>query len=255
MKTKRLYKLLAALLCAVTVASCVGCSSGSEPGPASPKETETAQPVKAETDVRPEVFSADEYLLYQNVFYADYGKEIDGDKMEKEGVFTILYDAYKDRQRCYVWGYYDQTKCCDWQWELVPEEGAELPVIGSLVTVTGTFEYNEDALDKYWIKDAHFEVRSTYTGPTAERDMRSMSCTLERVQMINVMNRQDAFQGKTFLAYGRIASLGSLEDPYYNGSWQIDIIWDGEVPAIGTLVELSGTIKDGKLIVSTINET
>ena len=74
-------------------------------------------------------------------------------------------------------------------------------------------------------------------------------------QMINVMNRQDAFQGKTFLAYGRIASLGSLEDPYYNGSWQIDMIWDGEVPAIGTLVELSGTIKDGKLIVSTINET
>ena len=252
---KRLIKLLTAFLCALAVISCVGCSSGSDPGSSSPEETGTVPAVQTETDKRPEVFSADEYLLYQNVFYADYGKEIDGDDVKKEGVFTILYDAYKDRQRYYVWGYYDQTKCCDWQWELVPEEGAELPVIGSLVTVTGTFEHNEDALDKYWIKDAHFEVTSTYTGPTAERDMRSMSCTLERVQMINVMNRQDAFQGKTFLAYGRIASLSSLEDPYYNGSWRIDFFWDGEVPAIGTLVELSGTIKDGKLVVGAINET
>ena len=84
--------------------------------------------------------------------------------------------------------------------------------------------------------------------------MRSLSCTLERVQMLNVIYRKESFEGARFLAYVRIASSGSLEDPYYDNSWEIDMIWDGEVPAIGTLVEVSGTIRDGKLAVESINE-
>ena len=84
--------------------------------------------------------------------------------------------------------------------------------------------------------------------------MRSMSCTLERVQMLNVIYRQDSFENDGFLAYGRIASAGALEDPYYDNSWQIELIWDGEVPAIGTLVEVSGTISEGKLVVESISE-
>ena len=76
-----------------------------------------------------------------------------------------------------------------------------------------------------------------------------MSCTLERVQMINIITHPEDFNNKEFLAYGRIASLNSLEDPYYDGSWHIDISWDGEIPGIGTLVEIAGSIQDGKLIV------
>ena len=256
MISKKAIKFTAALIAVLTVISFVGC--GSDPKGGSGKTTgggtETASSGPDVSDERPEVFSQDEYLLYQNVFYADYGKEQDGKEVEKEGIFTVLYDAYKNRQRFYVWGYYDQTRCCDWQWEFVPKDGEELPPVGSLVTVKGTFKSSGDALDGYWITDPEVKVKTEYSGDTAERDMLSMSGTLERVQIINIMNRQDAFEGNDFSAYGRVASMSSIEDPYYNGSWQIDIIWDGELPAIGTSVELHGTVKEGKLLVESIKE-
>lgn len=244
---------MSAVLAAVTVLTCAGCGAapsgqtGTVPSGTEPSGT-------GSSDERPEVFSQDEYLLYQNVFYADYGKEADGKKVEKEGVLASIYDAYNGKMRYYVWGYYDQTKCCDWQWEIVPQDAGSLPPVGSLVVASGTFASSEDALDGYWITDASVKVKTEYRGPTAERDMRSLSCTLERVQMLNVIYRKESFEGARFLAYGRIASSGSLEDPYYDNSWEIDMIWDGEVPAIGTLVEVSGTIRDGKLAVESINE-
>ncbi len=253
MTAKRMIRILSAVLAVFAVLACAGCgvSQSEQTGPA-PSGTES--PEKGASDARPEVFSQDEYLLYQNVFYSDYGKELDGSTAEKEGVFASIYDAYNGRLRYYVWGYYDQTRCCDWQWELVPQNTDDLPPVGSLVTVSGTFASSENALDGYWIEDAAIEVKTEYSGPTAERDMCSLSCTLERVQMLNVMSRQDSFQDEEFLAYGRIASSGSLEDPYYDNSWEIELIWDGEVPAIGTLVVVSGTIRDGKLAVESISE-
>lgn len=252
MKTLKLKRIISALLAALLIAACAGCGSAS-PEEAVPSGQEAPESSGQEaSEERPEVFSQDEYVLYQNIFYEDYGKDYDGARVEKEGVFASLYDAYNGRQRYYVWGYYDQTKCCDWQWEFVPREGEALPPVGSLVTVTGTFVYNDEALDKYWIVDAHTELKRAYSGTTAETDMYSMSCTLERVQILNIKYRSDSFQNKEFLAYGRIASLNSLQDPYYDGSWEIDFTWDGTVPAIGTLVMLSGRISDGKLIVASM---
>ena len=252
MKTLKLKRIISALLAALLIAACAGCGSAS-PEEAVPSGREAPESSAQEAaGVRPESYSQDEYVLYQNIFYKDYGKDYDGKKVEKEGVFAELYDAYNSRQRYYVWGYYDQTKCCDWQWEFVPREGESLPPVGSLVTVTGTFVYDDDALDKYWITDAQIGLKTAYSGQTAETDMYSMSCTLERVQMLNIKYRSDAFNDKEFLAYGRIASLNSLEDPYYDGSWEIDFTWDGTVPAIGTLVMLSGRISDGKLSVASM---
>ena len=238
MRSRIPYSVISFILAAAVVCGCCGCAaSGLQDQPA------------GKSDERQEVFSQEEYVLYQNIFYNGYGADYDGKPAVKEGVFAIISDAYNNRQRYYVWGYYDQTRCCDWQWEFVPQPGEELPPVGSLVKVTGTFVSDTDALDGYWIKDAHTELKTEYSGSAAEINMYCMSCTLERVQIYNIMYRSEAFADKEFSGYARIASLDKLEDPYYNGSWQIEFSWDGAIPAIGTLVEITGLTRDGKLIV------
>lgn len=257
----KMKALLALLLALAVAAACAGCGESAAETPtetvAAPTET-AAVPTESLPDAaveeRPEVFSQDEYMLYQNIFYSGYGQDYDGKPTEKEGVFAVIHDAYNDCTRYYVWGYYDQTRCCDWQWEFVPQDASALPPVGSLVNVTGTFAYDESALDKYWIKDASVALKTEYAGPTAELDMRSMGATLERVQMYNIMYHPDVFDGQTYLAYGRIASVNSIQDPYYDGSWSNTITWGGSLPAIGTLVEVSGTVENGTLSVQTMDE-
>ena len=79
-----------------------------------------------------------------------------------------------------------------------------------------------------------------------------MSDTLERVQIINVRRFPDYFKDKTYSAYGRIKTIDSIQDPYYNGSWDIPIVGQNEIPGIGTTVVLTGSVSDGKLIVVTM---
>ena len=201
---------------------------------------------------RQETISQDEYVLYQNVFYNGYAKKLDGKSVKKVGVFAVLHDEYSHVERYYVWGYYDQTKCCDWQWEFSPKDGEELPPVGSLVTVEGTFVSDEAALDDYWIRDATVQTKTAYVGSDYEIDMYVMSDTLERVQIINFRRFPDYFEGKTFIGYGRIKSPDTLQDPYYDGSWEIGFTYSGTVPAIGTTVVLSGTVRDGSLLVQTL---
>ena len=197
------------------------------------------------SDQIPIVLDQQEYLLYQNIFYNGYGSQYDGKTVTKQGVFAVLKDAFSKRDRYYVWGYLDQTKCCDWQWEFVPEDPDHLPPVGSEISVEGIFVSNEDALDSYWIDNAKVKTLTEFTGKAVELNMRAMSDTLERVQVINIIRIPDSFQNTEFMAYGRIASAGILQDPYYDGSWQIPYTSDAEVPAIGTLVILDGHIVDG----------
>lgn len=248
MLAKTVKRILPLILAAVVASSLAGC------GGRSAEESGVESSAVSGTDTRQEVFSQDEYVLYQNVFHGDYGKQIDGSPVEKEGVFAELYDAYNGKQRYYVWGYYDQTKCCDWQWEFVPREGEELPPVGSRISVTGTFESNGDALDGYWIASAGVTTVTKYTGQAPEIDMCSMSCTLERVQMYNLMYKPEFFEGKEFSAYGRVASPDSLKDPYYDGSWETKIVWDKDIPAIGTVVTVTGKVDGGKLAVGAMKE-
>jgi hypothetical protein len=239
---KRSFVFLLVLALALGCCACSGSGGGTAASTAQPAEP-------TETGERPEVFSQDEYTLYQNIFYNGYGPQFEGKTVQKEGVFASVVDAYNGVVRYYVWGYYDQTRCCDWQWEFVPKDGEDMPQVGSQIAVKGTFASDEAALDGYWIVDAEVLPQQVYTGDTAEIDMRSMSCTLERVQMYNVMYRSDSFEGREFSAYGRIASLDPLmlEDPYYDGSWQNAFTWGGEVPAIGTTVVLHGNVAGGAL--------
>ena len=239
MTAKRLTLL--ALLCAVLLA-CTACGDNNS------AEVST-------TSELPVVLNQGEYVLYQNIFYNDYGSRYDGTEVTKQGVFATIYDAYRNVTRYYVWGYLDNTKCCDWQWEIKVKNTNNLPANGSLVSVKGTFASSDDALDGYWITDPQITVKTKYENPAAaDLDMCTMSDTLERVQVINIINRFEAFEGKSFSAYGRILSMTMLQDPYYDGSWQIPFTPKAgtQMPAIGATVELRGTVTGGKLTDSTL---
>ena len=163
----------------------------------------------------------------------------------KEGTFATLFDAYNNVTRNYVWGYNDQTKCCDWQWELKVDDESDLPKNGSLITVSGTYEENESALDKFWIIHPTITVKKAFAGREFDIDMQSMDNTLERVQTSNIVRKAEAFEGKTVCGYGRILNATTLQDPYYDNSWTIGITGDFDVPAFGTLVLVSGTVYNG----------
>lgn len=240
-RMKRFGIIISIILTASVILLTVGCStsSGGEVG---------------YSDERQGTVNQNEYVLYQNVFYNGYAKDFDGKSVKKVGVFAVLHDAFNDLDRYYVWGYRDSTKCCDWQWEFTPKKGQKLPAVGSLVTVEGTFVSDEQALDNYWIKDAIVTTNTVYTGTTYDVNMYVMSDTLERVQLINLQRFPDYFKDQTFIAYGRIKTMTSFQDPYYDGSWYYEFTYDGTVPGIGKTVVLSGTLTDGALVVQTLEQ-
>ena len=238
---------------------CCGCESGKSSGEngATPNGTSSGGAgsnlnAESTSEERLEKISQEEYVLYQNIFYNDYAKIFDGKTVKKVGIFATLHDAFNKVDRYYVWGYYDNTKCCDWQWEFTPKKGETLPPDGSLVTVEGVFSYATQALDKYWIKNATVKTKTAYVGTSFDLNMYLMSDTLERVQIINVESIPDYFRGKTFSAYGRIKGVNTLQDPYYDGSWEIGFSYNGSVPSVGKTVYLSGSVGDGELIADSL---
>ena len=206
-----------------------------------------------QTSEIPTLLDQTEYLLSQDIFKNDKGSSYIGKTVTKRGVYATIQDAFSKVTRYYVWGYLDNTLCCDWQWEFVPAEPDKLPPVGSLIQVKGTFEYDENnALDKYWITGATVVTEQEYTGPQADLNMTAMSDTLERVQVANIVYVPEPFEGKTAFAYGRAAGTNTLEDPYYNDSWQIEYAYQGETPAIGSLITMKGSITNGMITADTI---
>ena len=238
-KDKRLL-LAALLLAAVLLCTACGGNDGS-----SENDSHTVSEV-------PVVLNQAEYLLYQNIFYNQTGDQYVGQDFTKQGVFGVIYDAFSEMTRYYVWGYLDNTRCCDWQWEIKIDDPKNLPASGSLVSVKGTFGASEDALDGYWLTSPEITALSRYTGGGQELDMYTLSDTLERVQVLNIYYFPDVFEGKTFSAYGRVFSTSALQDPYYDGSWQIPFTAKETVPAIGTTVLLTGTVTNGALSADTL---
>ena len=227
---KRSLLILMLVACAVL---CVACAGG----------TATAKEI---TEV-PVILNQAEYVLYQQIYFNDTGMDYVGKTVNKEGVFTTLTDAFNGKTRYYVWGYLDNTKCCDWQWEFVPKDPSTLPSNGSHVKVSGTFQASKDSLDGYWITGAEVTTVATYSGEQVDINMLTMDDTLERVQTSNIINNAETFEGKTFVVYARIFGDGVLQDPYYDGSWQAPFTTAETMPAIGTTVVLKGMVKDGVL--------
>lgn len=256
---KRLFVLL--LVFALLFAGCQAGGTGTETE--QPKEDETAQPVQTDAPAGPETVTAlptvldtMEYTLYTNIFYNQSGGDYLGQTITKKGTFATIRDSFNDVTRYYVWGYLDETKCCDWQWEFVPKDGVELPPNGSLVEMTGVFAGDEAALDGYWFTDASVETLKIYDGPDVEVDMGTMSATLERVQLINMQVYPQDYAGSSVRLYGRIAGLSSVEHPYYDGAWQQEITTGQTLPAIGTLVIVTGTWSDDAVLTDcTVQQT
>ena len=230
---KKKLMLVLVLLCSVLLLSACG-------------EKKDAAPLAASTGKVPTVINAAEYTLYQNIFYNNYASQYDGKSVSKRGVLATIQDEYNGMTRYYVWGYLDNTLCCDWQWELQVDDPSVLPANGSLIDVSGTFAYNENALDGYWINGAKVSTLTAYTGAKADVDMTTMSDTLERVQILNFQGYPEQFEGKTVFAFGRISDMTNIEDPYYgSASWIAGFSTSETVPAIGTNVVLRGTLAGG----------
>ena len=225
-------KVIALILTLFMLAALASCGGGNTP----------AQ--NDSSTIMREKYDQMEYTLYTNIFYNDTGAEYEGQRITKEGSFASIYDAFNSKTRYYVWGFADQTKCCDFQWEIVLPDGVTPPANGTYVTMTGTFTKSDEALDGYWFTDVDFKVLNPYTGESSQYDydLSCMSATLARVQIINMENHPDVFVGKTALIYGRAYSTSSVQHPYYDEAWYMDFINAEKTPAIGQYLLLGGTV-------------
>lgn len=238
---KSLIALISVLLAAVMCFSFISCSKAEN----SNNENNNKADEATVTDTLPTVLDTSEYVLYQNIFFNDVGANYENTPVTKKGTFTCLTDKYNNVVRYYVWGYNDQTKCCDWQWELNITDASDLPSNGSLVEVSGEFVSNEAALDGYWIDNPVITVTKEYKGPQCDVDMTAMSATLERVQIMNMQQFPQEFEDNTVYAYGRIASSSSIQHPYYDNSWVQEFSSADEISAIGNVVIVSGKYQNG----------
>lgn len=203
----------------------------------------------------PYLLDTNEYAMYTNIFYNGMAGDYLGQTQTKNGTLAIVRDSFNGCTRYYVWGYLDETRCCDWQWEFVPKSPEELPAVGSLVEVTGVFSESEDALDGYWLTEAEVGVGKHYQGPETDYRLTTMSCTLERVQMLNMQYFPDDYEGKSVRFYGRVLDDGTIQDPYYDGSWKQAVTYEGQMPPIGTMVVATGSFREGELIVTELTQS
>ena len=247
---KKIFALLLALTLVLSLAACGGSAeeATTENGDTVTNPTADALLSDGELDTgMKEKLDQMEYSAYVDLFYNDNGASYEGKTFNKDGTFAILRDAYSDVTRYYVWGYADNTKCCDYQWEIVLPEGAEIPEPGSYVKVKGTMEKNEAALDGYWLTDITLEVAEKFTNAGYDMDMTTMSPTLVRVQVINMLQFPDNFKEQTVRIFGRALSVNSIQHPYYNESWSMHFTETDTVPAIGKYILLEGTYNNKQI--------
>ena len=262
---KKLTMLVLCLALLLSLAACQGTEQSSESvqtpqkttaaNPGVAQDTEPGSAPTATADVMPTVLDQTEYVLYQNIFFNDMADDYVGQKAVKEGTLARVYDAFNDCTRYYVWGYMDATKCCDWQWEFVPADPASLPASGSLVKMTGTLTRDDAALDKLWFTDTTLELETAFQPEACDVDMTTMNATLERVQLLNVQYKPDAFAGKSLRFYGRVLNPTTIQHPYYDNAWTQAFETSASVPAIGTMVILSGTWENNTVRADRVEET
>lgn len=254
---KRLTVLLMTFILCILLISCGGEAEAPENAAPDTVNNDQSSTEPADTDVMPRELNAMEYTLYTNVFYNDQGDMYADQEYTKDGVFAVLHDVYNNCERYYVWGYADETLCCDWQWEFVPADTEDLPEPGSLIQMTGKMIADEAALDGYRFVDVTCSTKQNYTAGKGEYDMTTMSPTLTRVQLLNILNDPAGHTGEKVTIYGRIETDSRLQHPYYDNAWYIKLDSSETLPAIGTWVTVEGTFNgttfdDSKIIVDTL---
>lgn len=233
-------KIIAVILALVLAVAVCGCGKETTSTTAQ-NQSSTPSSTNMQT-----VLDQNEYTLYQNIFFNNMANDYVDKPVIKKGTFTSIIDAYNGVTRYYVWGYMDQTKCCDFQWELEVTDTSNLPSNGSLVEVSGTFTQNkEKALDGYWITNPQITLKSEYKGLDCDIDMTTMNGTLERVQVQNIQYKSEQFNGKTVAVYGRVKTMNSIQHPYSDDAFVLEFSTSDSVPAIGSDILVQGKVSNG----------
>lgn len=237
-------KYIALILCLSVFLSLCACGGNENETTPDGQTNPTADAVLSDGELdtgMKEKFDQMEYSAYVDLFYNDNGASYEGKNFKKDGTFAILKDAYNDTVRYYVWGYADNTKCCDYQWEFVLPEGASVPEPGSYIKVSGTMTKSEQALDGYWLENVSLEVTDEFRNAGFDMDLTTMSPTLVRVQIINLLQHKDKFADITLRLFGRALTPETIQHPYYNESWQVHFTQTETSPAIGDYILIEGT--------------
>lgn len=237
-------KIALIVVCILMLGILSGCASSSANSDTASAPAQAAEQPKVTEDFLYKTSNLD-YTLYMNIYYNDMASTYVGTKMNTVGTFTTINDRFNGRTRYYVWGYLDETKCCDWQWELVLPEGYDIPANGSLVKVSGIFTQDANALDNYWWTDVTMTVQTAHAPSTVDVDMSMMNATLERVQLLNMQYFPAEFEGKTVCLYGRVETPTSIQHPYYDGAWSQEVTVKGTMPQQGSTVLVNGVFAGG----------
>lgn len=257
---KKLFLLMLCFVMACSLSACNGSNAPTDADAKRPNDTGgTGKIVRADStpavaDTMPTVLDQNEYVLYQNIFFNGMAEEYLGKTAVKEGTLARLHDA-SGRTRYYVWGYMDATKCCDWQWEFVPADPDSLPANGSLIKLTGTLTRDEAALDDLWFTNTTVELETAFTPEACDVDMTTMNATLERVQLLHMQYKPDVFAGKSMRVYGRVLNPTTIQHPFYDNAWTQPFETTQQVPAIGTMVILTGTWQGSTVQADRVEET
>ncbi|MCI8332706.1 MAG: hypothetical protein HFE78_07765 [Clostridiales bacterium] len=189
-----------------------------------------------------EITDQREYVVYQDVFYHQKADDFVDKEVTKEGIFTTLQDNDHQIDRYYIWGYADSMKSSDWQWEIDSANLSEIPSNGSRVKVSGVFRFNpEKALDQYWIENAVIDLVQNYIPAyDADLDLTTMSSTLANVQLLHIKTAADRYNGWSIRLYGRVFNQTTIQHPYLNQTWFMQIDSAEALPEAGTLVTVQG---------------
>lgn len=188
-----------------------------------------------------EVINAKEDEAYHDLFFDKNTSAYENKKFTKEGIFAVIFDAYNEEERYYVWGYGHDTRDCCYQWEFVLPEGTEMPAPGSLIEVKGTMTHSDDALDGYWLTDTTVSVKKAATKADFDYDLVSMSPTLMRVQIINMLNKSDFFKDVSIRVPGKTVNENTISPAFTNDEWTLHFTSASSHINAGSLVIIEGT--------------
>lgn len=199
---------------------------------------------KIETGLK-EYFNENEDAAYHELFFDKKTSEYENKKFTKYGTFAVIYDAYNDTERYYVWGYGHDTKDCCFQWEFVMPENTELPVPGSYIKVEGTMTGDEKALDKYWLTGVSLSVEEAFTPAEYDYDFVTLSPTLTRVQVINMLQHPEKFADKTVRIIGKTLSENTITSAYTDDNWSVHFSASRDHLNADTIVMIEGVFNKG----------
>lgn len=198
----------------------------------------------------PLVVSEEDWQVYSNVYRSGDISKLNYEIKEGTGIFTTIKNNKTGKNSYYVWGYSDEDRTHDWQWELDLENyNGQIPSNGSLIHYSGTFVSSELANDYYWLTNVYLDVKRELVLKTKyDYDTRTMSPTLSYFQLCHVLGYIGQTEGQPICIYGRVSSLNmdgihtSVQHPYIDDFWNITIDTQINVPKIGSTIVIKGTV-------------